>query len=258
MIFHRHLSFLQRSKQRGFTFVEMAVVLTIASLLSWASFNAYETLRDDQDRSQARVLASELQAHLRAFSMRYGRLPCPDFSASGTGLENSPAPCTGSGEIGWFPYISLGLVVPEEAWRARYGVFRVADADPQKDADLAVAKERTNDPVSDVRYQDVSDLIVALNNAAGMSLSTSHPYLTGDGGAAGPVNCAGNGVLNVAYWLVIPLKDRSGDGARLDPPQTLNGRCVQSPTAAPTPDNDDVVLSESPVQLAGWLRRSLP
>ena len=258
MSYNRRLPALRRSRQLGFTFVELVVVLTVVSLLSWASFNAYETVRDDQDRSQARNLANELQAHLRAFSIRHGRLPCPDFSASATGLENSSGPCTGTGEIGWFPYISLGLVVPEEAWRARYGVFRAANADPQKDADLAVAKERTDDPVSDVHYQDVSDLIVALNNAAGMPLSTSHPNLTGDGGAAGVVDCATNSVLNVAYWLVVPLKDRSGDGGRLDPPQTLNGRCVQSPAAPPTAESDDVVLSESPVQLAGWLRRSLP
>lgn len=245
-------------RQRAFTLLEMAVVVTVASILSWASFTAYETLRDDQDRNHAQTLTRELQAHLRAFSMRHARLPCPDFSLSAIGLEDASTPCAGTDEIGWFPYISLGLVMPEEAWRARYGVFRAADSDVEKDADLAVAKERTNDSVSDVHHLDVSDLIVALNNAAVMPVSASHPYLTGDGGAAGAVDCTTNSVLNVAYWLVIPLKDRSGDGARLDPPQTFNGPCVQSPAAPVTAESDDVVLSESPVQLAGWLRQHLP
>ena len=77
-------------------------------------------------------------------------------------------------------------------------------------------------------------------------------------GVAGAVDCTANRQTSVAYWIVVPLKDRSGDGERLDPPQTSAGPCVFSPGTPVSATNDDVVLSESPTQLAGWLRKSLP
>jgi type II secretory pathway pseudopilin PulG len=248
-----------RRRQQGITFVEMAVVMAVAGLLSWASFSAYETVNDQQDRNQAEAMAQEMQSHLRSFSMRHGRLPCPDSSATGSGYEGlTGSTCSAGNQLGWFPYVSLGMVVPTEALRARYAVFRAASAVAGSDADLAVAKERTGDPVSHVNYLDVTDLMTALNNASGLSLNASRAYLTGDEGAAGAVNCATNQVMNVAYWLVVPLQDRSGDNNRLDPPHANNSLCASSPSAPIRADSDDVVLSESPAQLAGWLRMSLP
>ena len=118
--------------------------------------------------------------------------------------------------------------------------------------------ERSGDAPGHVNHRDVSDLIVALNNVAGLALASDQPHLTGDGGVAGAVDCTANRQTSVAYWIVVPLKDRSGDGERLDPPQTSAGPCVFSPGTPVSATNDDVVLSESPTQLAGWLRKSLP
>jgi prepilin-type N-terminal cleavage/methylation domain-containing protein len=245
--------------QRGFTFLEMAIALVVAGLLSWASFSAYETVSDQQDRNQAQAMAREMQSHLRTFSMRHGRLPCPDTNASGSGYEGLVGSvCSAGNQLGWFPYVSLGMVMPIEALRARYAVFRAANAVVGLDADLAVAKERTGDPIDHVNYQGVTDLMTALNNASGLPIDASLAYLTGDGGVAGAMNCGTNQLMNVAYWLVVPLKDRSGDNNRLDPPHLSNGLCALSPSAPVRADSDDVVLSESPAQLAGWLRKSLP
>lgn len=239
--------------------VEMAVVLAIISLMSWASFSAFETMDRRQQREQAQEELQSMQSALRAFALRHGRLPCPDANTTATGYENlSAGTCAAGSQLGWFPYISVGLDNPIDKQRARFAVYRQANATLAQDADLAVAKERTADGTGDGRRADVTDLIVALNNAAGATVSSSHPYLTGDGGAAGSINCTSNMVVTSAYWLVVPLEDRSGNASRLDAPHTLTGLCAASPTAPMTATFDDVVLSESPAQLAGWLRSSLP
>ena len=245
--------------QQGFTFVEMVVVLVMVGLMSWASFSAYETVNDQRSRSQAQAMAREMQSQLRTFSIRQGRLPCPDSNTVGTGYEGLVGGvCSAGNQLGWFPYVSLGMVLPAEALRARYAVFRAANGAAVSDADLAVIKERTGDPISHVNYQDVTDLMKALINANGLTLNSSHAFLTGDEAAGGPINCTTNQVMNVAYWLVIPLEDRNGNNSRLDSPHETGSLCANSPSSPIRADNDDVVFSESPAQLAGWLRKSLP
>lgn len=254
-----HATRSHRPAQKGFTFVEMAVVLVVGGLLSWAAFSAYDTVLDAKDRRQAQDMARQVQSQLRAFAVRHGRLPCPDASAAGTGLESLVGGVCGTGNlIGWFPYVSVGADLPVAEYRARYAVYRAPNASAAADADLALNLERSGDAPGHVNHRDVSDLIVALNNVAGLALATNQPHLTGDDGVAGAVDCATNRQMSVAYWLVVPLKDRSGDGERLDPPQASAGPCVFSPGTPVSATNDDVVLSESPTQLAGWLRKSLP
>lgn len=246
-------------RHRGFSLLEVSIVLVVAGLLSWASFTAYQTVAEQQDREQAQSLLRQMQGSLRAFALRHGRLPCPDGGATATGYESlSAGSCTAGQEVGWFPYVALDMEVPQEALRARYAVFRATNATATQDADLAVARERTGDASGDHGFEDINDLIVALGNSAGLAFSASRAHVTGDAGPAGPINCGSNRVMNVAYWLVIPLNDRSGDGQRLDPPHALNSPCVTSPNAPVRADADDVVLAESATQLAGWLRKSMP
>ena len=152
----------------------------------------------------------------------------------------------------------MGLELPTDRLRARYSVFRAANATAALDADLAVTLERTGDTAGDITYLDVTDLIVALNNASALPFSSARTYLTGDGGAAGAIDCAGNRVMAAAYWVIVPLQDKNGDTDRLDPPHTMGSLCAASPSAPVRWDSDDVVVAESPAQLAGWLRQSMP
>ena len=105
---------------------------------------------------------------------------------------------------------------------------------------------------------DASDLIAALNNAATLPFAATRTYLTGNAAAAGAIDCAANRVMAAAYWVVIPLQDKDGDGNRLDAPHTAETLCAASPFTPLRMASDDVVEAESPVQLAGWLRKSLP
>ncbi len=245
--------------QRGFSLLEVTVVVAIVSLMSWAAFSAFETSARGQDREQAKAIAHNLQSSLRAFAMRQGRLPCPDSNANADGYENLAAGvCPAGTDIGWFPYVSVGLPLPDESVRARYAVFRQANATPTLDADLAVSLERTADATGEGRRADVTDLVTGLRNAARSAVSNARAHVTGDAGASGAIDCAGNVVMNVAYWLVVPGIDSDGDGSRLDAPHTATSLCATSPAAPSRSASDDVVLAETPTELAGWLRSQLP
>ncbi|WP_232727966.1 hypothetical protein [Acidovorax sp. 69] len=162
-------------------------------------------------------------------------------------------------QLGWFPYVSVGLEIPTDRLRARYSVFRAPNAIFAQDADLvAVAMDRTGDSPGDPHFLDITDLIVALNNASVLPVVSTRTYLTGDAGAGGAIDCGANLLMAAAYWVVVPLQDKDGDGARLDPPHAMNSLCATSPSAPLRLLSDDVVIAESPAQLAGWLRMSLP
>lgn len=249
---------MNKGVQRGLSLLELALALAVASLLSWASWAAYETVVQQQERERAQAHGQQLQSLLRAFALRQGRLPCPDASAQGQGLESAAA-CASGAPLGWLPYVSLGLELPQPALRARYAVLRAAHAAPGQDADLAVARERSGDPASASTFQHASDLIIALHNAGALAFSASRPYLSGDSGSA--IDCATAPFTPVAYWIVIPLQDQDGDGQRLDAPHTASAPaslCAASPSAGLRRFSDDLVVAESPAQLAGWLRQNLP
>lgn len=248
-----------RSSQVGLTLLETALILLVAGLMTWSAFSVYGGVQDAQTRREAQHSARQLQGQLRAYALRQGRLPCPDTSAGATGYEDLlGGACAPGSQVGWFPYLSLGLVQPTEELRARYAVYRQASATPALDADLAVSKERNGDAAGQLTHQDVGDLIVALNTASLQSPVASLPFVTGDGGLSGPSGCATHVAQQVAYWLVLPLQDRSGDGQRLDAPNSLSGLCANAASAPVTASNDDLVLAESPTQLGGWLRQNLP
>jgi len=258
----------QRAAQAGFTMVELAVALVVAGLMSWAAFSGYETVTAQQQIERGRAEAQQLQSIVRAFALRHGRLPCPDSSVAGTGYEALTAGvCTTGTQVGWFPYVSVGLELPVPLLRARYSVFRDPNVVDTADADLAVVKERTGDPVPDPsnpnasaspNYRDTTDLIAALNTASRKTAATARTYLTGDGGPAGAIDCAGNLVMVAAYWVIVPLDDKDNDGSRFDAPHVPVSTCAASPSAPLRFGSDDVVVAESPAQLAGWLRKSLP
>lgn len=251
-IYHRNF-YKKIYNQFGFSFIELSVILSVASLLSWAIFSGYETVAAQQEREMGQATGQQLQSILRAFAMRHGRLPCPDIT--GNGYESiTNEKCTDNNQLGWFPYISLEQELPPPILQARYGVFRDASAD----ADLAVIKERTGDNIGDTNYMNATDLIVGLNNAASLPFSPDRIYLTGDSAAWGNIDCTNNRISNVAYWLVIPLKDKNNDGDRLDPPHTMTSLCAVGSAAPLRLLSDDVTISESPAQLAGWLRKSMP
>lgn len=251
----RHASGWHRTAQSGFSMVEVAIALVVGGLMSWAAFSGYETVTAQQEIERGRAEAEQLQSIVRAFALRHGRLPCPDSDAVADGYENPPTgDCAAGNQVGWFPYVSVGLPMPTDKFRARYSVYRGATVN----SDLALIAERTGDSVGDATYLDVTDLVKALNNASALPFDVAKTYLTGDSEVAGAIDCATTRVMNAAYWIIVPLQDKSGDGDRFDAPHTPSSACAASPSAPLRFGSDDVVVAESPAQLAGWLRTSLP
>ncbi len=254
----RHASLLHRAAQGGFSMVEVAIALVVAGLMSWAAFSGYETVTAQQEIERGRAEADQLQSIVRAFALRHGRLPCPDSDAVADGYENPPnGKCAAGNQVGWFPYVSVGLAMPTDKFRARYSVYR----GPTAATDFAVVGERTGDGPGDATFEDVTDLVAALNNVLAVppaGVDATRTYLTGDAGTGGAIDCAANRVMTGAYWIIVPLQDKSGDGDRFDAPHTPSSLCAASPSTPVRFGSDDVVVAESPAQLAGWLRRSMP
>lgn len=250
------LTLSQVQRQQGFTLVEMALVLVITGLMTWAVTSAYGNSTMVRDRQRATQMGETLRENLRAFALANGRLPCPD--TDGDGWEGDASGQCHTTEAGWMPYRSLGMELPDARYRAAYAVYRRAAATAAADADLALRLERTGDVPGDAHYQDARDLITALNNAMGDAPSAAHTRLTGNAAGEGAVDCSSNVRSHPAWLAVLPLEDRSGDGDRFDGPHRVGTACSVPPGMSVTHDADDVVVAEPLQALAGWLGARAP
>jgi len=69
---------------KGFTLVELAMVLFIVSLLLGGLLGPLSTRMEGEERRQTTVTLNEIRDSLIAYAMVNGHLPCPDCPASGT------------------------------------------------------------------------------------------------------------------------------------------------------------------------------
>jgi len=117
---------------RGFSLVEMAVVLVIVALLIGGMLLPM-TAQDDMRRTaETRATLVNIQEALLGFAVVNGRLPCP-ASPNATGIENPIGDDCANFFNGFAPGVTLGLqpVDPQgyvlDAWgrRIRYAVTNV-------------------------------------------------------------------------------------------------------------------------------------
>ena len=129
----------------GFTLVEMAVVLTIVTILMAGLLPLLSSQMDLKKLNETRSQMDEIRASLMGYAVAYGRLPCPDTDTPRDGIENLAAPtitnnfpqtgqstktysCTGN--EGGLPYNQLG-VNPKDAYNNPF-LYRVKSAFAQK------------------------------------------------------------------------------------------------------------------------------
>jgi prepilin-type N-terminal cleavage/methylation domain-containing protein len=229
----------------GYTLVEIAVSLAILGLLAAASTAAYVgTFTGNRTKLTSDASLATLSEAVIAFAKTYHRLPCPDLT--GTGSEGLVAGvCPPAAEVGWFPYLSMGLTQPAPIARALYGVYRAPNANVALDADLATATEHGGDSAGSPTYADGADFMQALQIAASLAATSGHVYVTGDGSTSGAEICATNIAANPAFVILAPGEDRNGNGLTVDGvnsgllPLPTTSRCFSSPTRALDTGFDD-------------------
>ena len=98
---------------KGFTLVEIAIVMVIFGLILGGIMGPLKMQRDNMQRKETQQSMKTIKHALVGYALINGRIPCPDTSANG--LENmSGLNCTNA--RGTVPWATLG-VVKEDAWK---------------------------------------------------------------------------------------------------------------------------------------------
>lgn len=259
---------MTRFYNRGFSLIELSIVLAILGLVSVTTFSVISSLNTVQSNKMAQHYLSQVEDALISFSKINHRLPCPDID--GDGYENCINLMTGA-----VPYHTIGMPLNTGVQDSDtgfqqivYGVFVLPNAaDFPLDADLTRLIERTDDDLGDQHYWDAGDFKRAIVNASKELVQKTQPYVTGDNVLTGLEVCDSvvgvpnaNVFENAAFLLASPgAMDLDGDGSAFDSvnvglSQDGNGSlCFASPSRIGDANYDDIVVGVSLNELLGYI-----
>ena len=103
------LNMIRKLNSRGFTLVEMAVVLVIVGLLVSAFLAPLSAQRDLKDYAETQKRMEEIKESLVGYALIHGYFPCPAISASNGTEDRTGATCTGGKRAGFLPWAELGV-----------------------------------------------------------------------------------------------------------------------------------------------------
>lgn len=111
-------SLITREKQKGFSLLEMAIVLAIVGLLLAGLLPTLTGQIEQQRRNDTRKQMDDIRDALTGYAIINNRLPCPALATAVTGTANAGiADC--SLNSGVLPWVTLG-VNETDAWGRRY------------------------------------------------------------------------------------------------------------------------------------------
>ena len=98
-----------RRRQRGFSLIEIAIVLVIVGLMIGGLVTPLTVQLEQRKVAETQKALDEAKEALSGYALRYGYLPCPAISAV-NGLEDRRGTrCTGEKRAGFLPWATLGL-----------------------------------------------------------------------------------------------------------------------------------------------------
>ncbi len=154
------------NKNRGFSLIELAVVLAISAAIGFAIWRLLPAMRGTANGEPARATLLDAQQALEGFVLRNQRLPCPATTIGG--VET----CGAGGQlVGNFPYATLGL---STGMNLRYGVYQNTNGNPVLDANLTrqAARFVPLAPAPIVSSINGLDFCVGVKNAIANSMPT--------------------------------------------------------------------------------------
>lgn len=240
---------LQHRRQRGFSLVELGIVLVVLGLIAVAFVAYWRSATVQKSQLAERALLEVVERAVVGFAQSHARLPCP--AADGEGSES----CA-SGQVGLVPWRTLG-VADNGAREIRYGVYRAAapSTAPWLDMDLALNIDRLP-PLFTVGLPPVLPQTPQLAGMLGSANLLDFCYAVNSGSTAVASATAlavnqspGGDRRAVAFVLATPgLVDADGDGNRFDGAQANASAALPTFDASNRPsanDYDDQVVAVS-------------
>ena len=210
--------------QRGFTLVEMAIVLVIFGLLLAALLVPIQAQRDLALQIETNITLNVARKVLLGFAQTQGRLPCPATNNgtaifpddTGNASPNTSGPCTQ--QVGFLPAATLGIQPTDaqgfalDGWnnRIRYAVNQANNAGVLN-ADFTITDGMANQGIANLqpnlrvcststgitasRCSGGAEVNFLINNAVAVVYSTGATFAQGSGGLDEDANLNPDGVF---------------------------------------------------------------
>ncbi len=257
------------ARARGFSLVEMAVVLLIVGLLASVFLPATNTMLDNSRRKESRAKLEAIEQAMVRFVVVNGRLPCPANGALAPGnvaqgLEQPTPPgavCTAIALTnGVVPWRTLGLAQDDvtDAWNTMvtYRVWAGAVVP-------ATSSLTQTTPAPTYPGMNMSDLDPAIDSVAiqnflrlrGFRICNTTPCALG---SAAELSSRTTGLTGAAYVLISHGANRVGgysvdgvyqgtaNGPGPGPREVINFNAAAPRTATPADFYIDATLAENP------------
>ena len=243
---------------RGFTLVEMAVVVAIIALMISGMMVPMAVMLDQRKYNETADLLAAANDAVVGFAANHGRLPCPDrIGSDGTEDCNLAAQDT---DHAWgdLPSTTLG-VIGFDAWgnRFRYSVYPQLTVDGRRFADIGAAAQLSVRCSSLVAATGAPGHIPGCHNAAGapMNLTTGASFLVISSGTNSFGAVSASGTAFPAPTSPDEIDNHPGLGADAATRSQFVSR-IRTDIGTPAGEFDDVLVWMSVSQLMARMQQA--